>query len=241
MSKSASTSTNSSTSTSDNPLDGICQTIHATLLSPPAQFLLVSDVKHDQWSISLFSDLPEGTAVWASSDPIKLSEFDVTHAEIAQAIEEGLIHVDCGSRRHVNLSELKEIDVHILTKPDPMIINVKQADMKDNVSALLKATFQLLARPQPKVKVNGNSSTDDVRELKLQLSQKDSEIANLNSRLSSLKATVVRATASDVNKKKVQQSPQKAKPLPGASQLQPNQKRRKVVEDEFAGSSSDDE
>ncbi|WWC67568.1 uncharacterized protein I206_101477 [Kwoniella pini CBS 10737] len=222
----------------NSPLDGICQIIHATLLSPPIQFLLVSNVIKDEWKISLFTQLYDNSITWSNHESIKLNPIGAKEEDIAQAIKEGLLHVDCGTKTQVSISNINQIHVHFLIKPEPKIISLKSVEIVNNVMGLLNATYQLLNRPQPKV--NGNSEAD-IRELKLQLSQKDSEIATLNSKLSSLKATVVRATASDVNRKKVQQSPQKVRPLPGASQLQPNQKRRKVVEDEFAGSSSDDE
>ncbi|WVQ68874.1 uncharacterized protein L199_007083 [Kwoniella botswanensis] len=228
---------------STHPLHDLSQTIHATLLSPPAQFLLVSSVNNDQWCICLFNTTKSVSKVWSIERPLKQIADHGEKENIEEAIRQGLLHVDCGTKRQVDLTTLNTIDLHILIQPNPLILNLKEGDIDDHISKLMNATYKLLSRPEGKSKQNGNTADSDVevRELKLQLSQRDAEIANLNSRLSSLKATIVRATASDVNKKKVQQSPQKQKPLPGASQLQPNQKRRKVVEDEFAGSSSDED
>ncbi|GFZ49049.1 hypothetical protein JCM24511_06799 [Saitozyma sp. JCM 24511] len=79
------------------------------------------------------------------------------------------------------------------------------------------------------------TGSGDLLEAAFQVSQKDDEIASLQAKLASMKATMVRATASD--KKKPVISPKKPA---NASALQPNQKRRKVVEDEFAGSDDDD-
>ncbi|WVW78846.1 hypothetical protein I302_100809 [Kwoniella bestiolae CBS 10118] len=228
----------SSNNTTSHKLHNISQTIHATLLSPPAQFLLVCTISGRQWCLSLFSTTKDVTRVWVTEKP--LNEVKNDEESIFEAITQGLLHANCGSRRQVDISRLKTIDLHILTPPDPLLYTLTAGDIEEHIPKLLGATYQLLSRPALVAKRNGNPDAD-IRELKLQLSQKDAEISSLNSRLSSLKATVVRATASDVNKKKVQQSPQKARPLPGASQLQPNQKRRKVVEDEFAGSSSDED
>ncbi|WRT65131.1 uncharacterized protein IL334_002073 [Kwoniella shivajii] len=214
-------------------LHNLSQTIHATLLSPPTQFLLVSTVVNEQWCISLFNTSKSDNArVWISCQSLGEVEDE---DDVVEAIKEGLLHVDCGSRRKVDLESIADITLHILVKPQPLLITLTKGKTEDHIGQLIGVAYQLLARPEPR-----QNGTSDLKELKVLLFQKDAEIANLNSKLSSLKATVVRATASD-NKKKVQQSPQKAKPLPGASQLQPNQKRRKIVEDEFAGSSDDDE
>ncbi|WWC87268.1 uncharacterized protein L201_002156 [Kwoniella dendrophila CBS 6074] len=220
----------------NNQLNNLSQTIHATLLSPPTQFLLISNVDKYEWIISIFNTSKSITSVWVYRQ--RIAELESDETSMKEAIKEGLLHVDCGTKRQVDLTSLEEIKLHILTKPDPLVLKLEKGDINDHVGRLLGATYELLSKPQPIQ--NGNSDAN-IKELKIQLSQKDAEIATLNSRLSSLKATVVRATASDVNKKKVQQSPQKQRPLPGASQLQPNQKRRKVVEDEFAGSSDDEE
>nr|XP_031861811.1 uncharacterized protein CI109_002640 [Kwoniella shandongensis]KAA5528883.1 hypothetical protein CI109_002640 [Kwoniella shandongensis] len=225
--------------TAPRPLHNISQQIHATLLSPPTRFLLVSTLSDsgegDEWTLCLFCKTDQGLRVW--SEIVDLSEIDVAEGEIRDTIQGGMLHVDCGPRRQVDLTTVKEVSVHILVHPEPIVLSFKQAELEEHASKLLDASFQLLSRPDPTPR-GGDSS--ELKELRAQLSQKDTEIHSLNSKLASMKATVVRATASD-NKSKFPPSPQKAAPPKGASKLQPNQKRRKAVEDEFAGSSDDED
>ncbi|OCF37727.1 hypothetical protein I316_00854 [Kwoniella heveanensis BCC8398] len=245
---------------SDSPLANLSQTIHATLLSPPRQFLLVTTVTEERdyiATLSLFSVIPNPLSpkpdidvechdhayeradlvrVW--TEDIELFEGNMCRRkeDIADAIREGLLHVDCGPRRAVDLSKMKKLQLHFLVKPEPMVFDLVEAELTDHAAALLRATYTLSSAPKASSSKDNGS---ELRDLRAQLSQKDDEIAVLNSRLASMKATVVRATASD--NKKVHQSPQKAKPPANASKLQPNQKRRKAVEDEFAGSSDEEE
>ncbi|KAK4686010.1 hypothetical protein P7C73_g4132, partial [Tremellales sp. Uapishka_1] len=77
----------------------------------------------------------------------------------------------------------------------------------------------------------------ELRDLRTQVAQRDAEISSLHSKLSSLRAKAIREAPAE--SKKVP-SPVKKAPV-NASLLQPNQKRRKAVEDEFAGSDDDDD
>ncbi|WVF70204.1 hypothetical protein IAT40_004992 [Kwoniella sp. CBS 6097] len=242
-----------------SPLSNLSQTIHATLLSPPRQFLLTTSTANDYLRLSLFTkplssggsgsnngdrDEPahgrvETVMVWTAVYDLIDELIKGRESEMAEAINEGLLHVDCGPRRAVDLAKTEEVHLHILIKPEPIILDLKQAEIGDEAATLLTATYTLLSAPKPSKNPKDKDNTSEVRDLQAQLFQKDAEIATLNSRLASMKATVVRATASD--NKKVQQSPQKVKPPANASKLQPNQKRRKAVEDEFAGSSDEEE
>ncbi|KAK8846662.1 hypothetical protein IAR55_005749 [Kwoniella newhampshirensis] len=221
------------------PLHIVSQQIHATLLSPPSRFLLVSTLSDsgqgDGWTLSLFSRTGQGVRIW--SETLDLSEVDVPEGEIGDAIQNGMLHVDCGCRRQVDLDTLKEVSIHILVRPKPIVVLLVLSKLEEHASELLDSSFQLLSRPDA---LSKESNLSEIKELRAKLSQRENEIHSLNSKLASMKATVVRATSSD-NKSKFPPSPQKAAPPKGASQLQPNQKRRKAVEDEFAGSSDDED
>ncbi|RSH90156.1 hypothetical protein EHS25_001490 [Saitozyma podzolica] len=136
---------------------------------------------------------------------------------VAEAIKGGFLHVDLKGE-----SDLNDVD--------KLSLELDRADVETGSGDLLEAAFQMLSRPS-----GPGTDSFELRSLRAQVSQKDDEIASLQAKLASMKATMVRATASD--KKKPVISPKKPA---NASALQPNQKRRKVVEDEFAGSDDDD-
>ncbi|WVQ97687.1 hypothetical protein IAU59_004801 [Kwoniella sp. CBS 9459] len=249
-----SSSPSPSPSPSPSSLTNLAQTIHATLLSPPRKFLLTANTESGYLVLSLFTVISsvhgsnsqhptnarigfDSVRVWRSVDQLIDDPIAGREDEIAEAIREGLLHVDCGPRRVVDLARTAEIQLHILVQPEPIVVDLQEeADDSDSMMTLLTTAYSLLAAPKPS---SAKNNPAELRDLQAQISQKDAEIAALNSRLASMKATVVRATASD--NRKVQQSPQKAKPPANASKLQPNQKKRKAVEDEFVGSSDEED
>jgi len=220
--------------TDSSPLVNLVQAIHL----PSHRFLLItspSEGESTKVQLHLFTPTPsssDGPPIVIWEGEIDLEEQDAEEGVLAEAIKGGLLHVDVPMTGRKDLGTVDRVDLKILPPDrDPLTYTLKSSPLDKNVRHLLTAAFELLARPPP----SGGDKTE-LRALRAQISQKDDEISSLTTKLASAKATVVRATASD-NKKVV--SPQKKKAPANASALQPNAKRRKVVEDEFAG--SDDE
>ncbi|CAD6588555.1 MAG: hypothetical protein TREMPRED_005095 [Tremellales sp. Tagirdzhanova-0007] len=207
--------------------DSLYQVIHDHRTQPPRQYLFTANRVLRDWGLQLFTphgddDLRVWTGVWM------FREADFDKEVVEAAINAGLLHVEKGHSR------VDDVMMMVVVSPpdeEPLCFHLR-SDPKVNShgSKLLDAAFKLQARLVVDV------DRSEMRLIRAQLSEKDAEIASLRAKLASIKATVARSTGGD-NKKLV--SPQKKAPA-NASALQPNAKRRKVVEDEFAGSSDDD-
>lgn len=111
--------------------------------------------------------------------------------------------------------------------------------MDASLDMLSRPSATKAAAPKSSRKERSSSEEEAERKLRAELSEREAELQHLSSRLNSMKATIARSQEVD-GKKRSQPSPQKKAPA-NASALQPNQKRRKVVEDEFAGSDDDED
>ncbi|WVR04330.1 hypothetical protein IAU60_001330 [Kwoniella sp. DSM 27419] len=230
-----------------SPLDALVQTIHATLATPPTQFLLTTSIgKGKAFNVCIHTLIPARTSrgsaqvrSWSGSEKMPYG-FEASEEEVAEAVRDGMLHIDQGTDSDLGLEDQSNLTLQILVQPYPVEIDLR-LDPEPRSTHLLSAAYSLLTHQSTYTSSSkGGSANSDLRDLRAQLVQKDAEISALNAKLASMKATVVRVTASD-NKKKMQMSPQKPKPPANASKLQPNQKKRKAVVDEFAGSSDDDE
>ncbi|KIR54482.1 hypothetical protein I315_02966 [Cryptococcus gattii Ru294] len=129
-----------------SPLESLSQQIHATLLSPPAKFLLTSKraVDDQWWRLRLFwnggGDSKAGVRVWTAD--INLEEVSATEEVLAAAIETGMLHVDCG-RRSVNLSTLDELSLHVLIQPKPIITYLTLGNVEDYVGQLIEVNYKV--------------------------------------------------------------------------------------------------
>ncbi|KNX49749.2 hypothetical protein CNBG_9644 [Cryptococcus deuterogattii R265] len=221
-----------------SPLESLSQQIHASLLSPPAKFLLTSKraVDDQWWRLRLFwnggGDSKTGVRVWTAD--INLEELSATEEVLAAAIETGMLHVDCG-RRSVNLSTLDELSLHVLIQPKPIITYLTLGNVEDYVGQLIEVNYKLLSRP-----VAPKEDSSEVKRLRTQLARKDEEITTIRSKMTHL-ATPGSSRASDY-KPSPSQSPQKPRTAvpKNASMIQPNQKRRRVMQEEFASDSDSD-
>ncbi|OWZ58424.1 hypothetical protein C368_00587 [Cryptococcus neoformans 125.91] len=205
-------------------LESLSQQIHATLLSPPAKFLLTSGRALDDqwWKVRLFwngggGDGKTEVRVWTAD--INLDEVSATEEDLAAAVETGMLHVDCG-RRSVDLSTLDELSLHVLIQPKPIITYLTLGKVEDYVGQLIDVNFKLLSRPAAT-----KEDTSEVKKLRSQLASKDEEIATIRSKMSNLSSQG--ASRGSDYKSSPSQSPQKPRTtIPkNASKIQPNQKR----------------
>ncbi|ALO60541.1 hypothetical protein CND05053 [Cryptococcus deneoformans JEC21] len=219
-------------------LDSLAQQIHATLLSPPAKFLLTSGRALDDqwWRVRLFwnGDRDGKTEVRVWTADINLDEVSATEEDLAAAIETGMLHVDCG-RRSVDLSALDELSLHVLIQPKPIITYLTLGKVEDYVGQLIEVNYKLLSRP-----VATKEDPSEVKKLRSQLVRKDEEIATIRSKMSNLSSQG--ASRGSDYKSSPSQSPQKPRTIipKNASKIQPNQKRRRVMQEEFASDSDSD-
>ncbi|KAL7423295.1 hypothetical protein Q5752_002596 [Cryptotrichosporon argae] len=139
--------------------------------------------------------------------------------KVAAALADGLVHLDASAG----------LALRIHTAPPTVVELARAADGDEGTDELLRATFTVLSRPKDE------KDKRELRQLRAKVVEQEAEIASLHAKLASARANVVRSSQASQSQKKT--SPKK--PPANASLLQPNVKRRKVVQDEFAGSDSD--
>ncbi|ORX33507.1 hypothetical protein BD324DRAFT_276364 [Kockovaella imperatae] len=205
-----------------HPLHNIVQVIHVD----ESKLLFTSTIDdRGTWIIHLFAKGDNGLISWTAASP------EVTDSDaLATAARGGYLHVR--SDEPVLSSSANAVTLDFILPHDSTVSHTLTAAPASADLVLLNAAFTLLEPP------SGTTQASEMRSLRAQLTQKDNEISSLNAKLSSARASVVRSTA--VDKKGTSLSPQKKVPA-NASALQPNQKRRKAIEEEFAGSSDEDD
>ncbi|KAI9635554.1 uncharacterized protein MKK02DRAFT_44244 [Dioszegia hungarica] len=219
-----------------HPLHGLSQAIHQDHLSPPCKFFLYStivphsiDTLGEVWEVRLYATVGGELELWVST--IGMNELPAEGNVLAEAIKGGMLHVVLKGKQ--GLQKETKLELQFLrAEEQPITIRLEPEEDESGGTELLEAAFSLL---NWKPTGGGSSDKAELRSLRNQIAKKDAEISELQTKVISLKSTVLRA-ATEENKKKALVSPKK--PV-GASTLQPNAKRRKAVADEFAGSDSD--
>ncbi|WVQ76705.1 hypothetical protein IAR50_006379 [Cryptococcus sp. DSM 104548] len=249
-------------------LHNICQTIHAHQLVPPTKFLLTSSLPNgddpDEWRMCLFW-MPDGggeVKVWKADQ--RISDANMTEAQLVESIQNGMMSIKL--KPTSNPSTMDDLYLQ-MAEPKRWISCFEKDNIDRFIPDLMRATYKLLdpesegwtsgsankssssneqnansnpkpqtPPPRPKTPEPAAAAVPVVDpkylEMQEQLAQAEAQIRAFNSQQA-------RASQSGPGRAS-QQSPVKPKAPKNANKLQPTQKRRKKVEDEFAGSDDSD-
>ncbi|RXK42145.1 hypothetical protein M231_00502 [Tremella mesenterica] len=150
---------------------------------------------------------------------------------ISEAITDGNLHLDLPS------SKSQALTLHIFLPNERSLVYDLQLIEGQNAGMELLGIIGTILQRKPQEPKDVDKLRDEIRMLKVSLAEKDKTINTYQSKITALEGKLVRASP---KKPKTATSPSRRAPA-GASKLQPNQKRRQMVEDEFAGSDSEEE
>ncbi|WVN88802.1 uncharacterized protein L203_104015 [Cryptococcus depauperatus CBS 7841] len=238
-------------------LHSLSQQLISTQLVPSEKFLLCSSVSDDgqgqDWTLCLFWQ--DGTAsdggsirVWREVLSLDQIEKDgSSEQDVVEAIESGMLQVVIRQRQvdTAILRTLDELQLKILVKPIPLLRWLGEGQVEDCIGMLMEATYRLLERPLAVADMEkrlGEEKDEDgdleqLESLKAQIKERDAMLESVNRQLATLTSQASQSSQYLLSNSQRSPRPKLPKPPRGVSLLQPNQKRRRVVQEEFASNS----
>ncbi|TYJ58163.1 hypothetical protein B9479_000987 [Cryptococcus floricola] len=245
-------------------LHNISQIIHAHQLVPTTKFLLTSSLPNrddpDEWRMCLFWIPNDGREVKVWKVDQRISDTTMNEAQLVKSIQSGMMSVKLKATDDPNAKE--ELYLHMI-EPKKWLSCLEEDEIGKYIPDLMRVIYKLLD-PESEGWTGGganqqNPSTDErntrdktpppkpktpeparpAPDINPQIREMQEQLAQAQAQINAFSSQQAKASQGGPGKSS-QQSPVKPKAPKNANRLQPTQKRRKIVEDEFAGSSDSD-